>query len=170
MLLSHMISGAGPHPGLSYKPGSKGHKYPQYLAHALPIFGHRGLFVLEHKIDPKQQGLFLVGVVCMLIFLTFFNLYPFWMQQYIWTAFCGYCLGLMGIASLRLALYCIAQHLGLTLWLFPSFRKSYFNPMKSLLPVASVNLNDTMFNPVSVVFRLVSISFVGYIVHNFMSD
>lgn len=42
--------------------------------------------------------------------------------------------------------------------------------MKSLWPICSIELNDTMFKPTSVIFRLISISFFGYIVYNFFSD
>lgn len=84
MMFEQMISKGQSHPNLQEKPGTKKHKYPQFLAHDLPLFSYSGVYILENKIDRKQQRLFLVGVIALLIFLTFFNLYPFWMQQAIW--------------------------------------------------------------------------------------
>jgi hypothetical protein len=66
------------------KPGSKLHKYPKFMAHDIPIFSYSGQYILELQVDKRKQRMFLVGVIAMLLFLTAFNLYPFWMQQAIW--------------------------------------------------------------------------------------
>ena len=152
------------------KPGTKKHKYPQFLAHDVPVFTFSGLYILENKIDRKQQRLFLVVVIMMLIFVTFFNLYPFWMQQAIWQVFCGLVLGLIAIAIIRVLVYGLASHFGLTLWLFPNFRKWYSHPTKALWPLISFETKSNIFTPHAVIFRLVSLSFIGYIFYSFMQD
>jgi hypothetical protein len=54
MLYQQLISKGESHPNLKEKPGAKLHKYPKFLSHTIPIFGHDGQYILENKLDKKQ--------------------------------------------------------------------------------------------------------------------
>jgi hypothetical protein len=100
-------------------------------------------------------------LVLILVFLMFFNLYPFWMQQAIWQAMCYYALSYFGIGALRILLLTIAYHFGVTFWLFPNYRKSYY-PQKFMLPVASFEVREDAMEPKMLLFRLTSVCIFAY--------
>lgn len=109
----------------------------------------------------------MIGMIAVLLFLTFFNLYPFWMQQVIWQAFCCYVLGCWGILVLRVVLWGIAQHFGFIFWLFPKFRKAYCKTHKHVWPLADYGRKSDFFSPASLFFRLMSLSAIVYMGHQF---
>ena len=108
-------------------------------------------------------------LLLLVVFLLFFNLYPFWMQQAIWQAFCYYCLAYLGIGSLRLVVYALSYHFGMKLWLFPNYRKSY-NPVKFMLPVTSHEWREGAFEVQSLVYKVISISLIAYLGYQFTRD
>ena len=79
MMFTFMISRAVSHPNLQNKPGTKIYKYPKFLSHELPIFSHNGQYILEKQIDKSKQRMYMFAVIGFLMFLTMFNIYPFWM-------------------------------------------------------------------------------------------
>ena len=104
-----------------------------------------------------------------LIILMMFNLYPFWMQQAIWSAFCYYCLSYLAIGGARLAFYMAGFHLGVRFWLFPNFRKSY-NIFKFMWPVASAEMREDMWDFKFILFRIASLGFIVRIMMLFLAD
>lgn len=149
--------------------GSKKDKIPQFLAHDLPVFDHTGLYLLENTIDKKTQRMFLVVLVLVLVFLMFFNLYPFWMQQAIWSMMCYYAISYFGIGALRLLCWIIGFHFGVRFWLFPNYRKSY-NVFKFMFPLTSMKVREDAYEPRSMVFRAISISMAVYMGFTFLQD
>jgi len=72
------------HPNLPVTPNSKGTKPPKFLADDLQIFDHTGLYVHIVKVDKKTQSIYLFMIIAGLMFIVFFDQYPYWMQEFIW--------------------------------------------------------------------------------------
>ena len=109
------------------------------------------------------------AVFAFLMFLTMFNIYPFWVQNAIWQAFCYYVISYFAIGGLRILMWILGYHFGFIFWLFPNYRKSY-NPTKFLWPIGKYELRDDAKEPITVVFRLLSLSFMVYLLWAFMQD
>lgn len=114
--------------------------------------------------------MFLFGLIAVLLFLTFFNLYPFWMQELIWQGFCWYMMVVIGILVFRFLLWGIGVHFGFVIWLFPKFRKAYCKTYKSILPLFSFETKSDLFNPLSVLFRAISLSAIVFVGYKFCQD
>ena len=169
LLFTQMISRAGSHPNLQSKPGTKIFKFPKFLAHDLPIFNHNGCYILENQVDKSQQKKYMFAVFAFMIFLTLFNIYPFWMQNAIWQAFCYYFISYFAIGGLRITLWVIGYHFGFVFWLFPNYRKSY-NPTRFMWPLAAATPREDARDTTLLLFRLISLSFMFYLAWIFMQD
>ena len=65
------------------------------------------------------------------------------------------------VAAGRIIIWLIAYHVGLSLWLFPEYRSSWW-PHKFLYPILDYKQHKNAFSPGSLVFRTISGSLILY--------
>ena len=116
--------------------------------------------------------IYLALTVSILFFFLFNKLWPMWLRVGAWQAFIGSILGYFVMIIVRLVLKVVGFHAGIDLELFPNFLKSFYviAPLKTLLPVATVQLRSDAFSPVIGLFRALSISLIAYSLHDFVQD
>ena len=107
------------------------------MCHDEPFFTTSGMYIVEQKIDKKKSNLYLGLIIIAVFSLIFYDKWPKWLQEKTYTGFMGCILSYFAIHVGRVAVWLLAYHLGLNLWLFPQYRSSWA-PWKFLYPIVEV--------------------------------
>ena len=100
----------------------------------------------------------------------FFDHWPPFLQQIAWYSFVSTIIGYFVTIVLRIVLKIILFHFGFNFNLFPNYFNSFVNPKKMLFPICHADMRSDFFNPISLLFRLGSASFIVYMVYQLSQD
>lgn len=118
--------------------------------------------------EGQKKGLIITVVV--LFSFIFFNLWPLWLQIATWYGFVSVIIGYFVTIGVRILTGIVMFHFGFDFNLFPNYFNSFVNPKKMLVPVCRIQTRSDFFNPISLMFRLSSASFILFLAYKFCQD
>ena len=102
--------------------------------------------------------------------LIFFKFWPPILQEITWYTWVSLVIAYFAIIIIRAILTVIMFHFGFNFSLFPNYFDSFFNFKNKLTPVFSFETRSDFFNPISLMFRLMSSSFIAFLIYQFTQD
>lgn len=76
--------------------------------------------------------------VFLTLILVCFRLWPYWLQNAVWNGFVYTLIAYFVMIYVRIGVWIIFYHIGVNVWIFPSYFTSFKDPRKILWPVISV--------------------------------
>ena len=103
--------------------------------------------------------------------LVFFDHWPYFLQVSVWYTYNTIQIGYFVLIFVRIILRVILFHFGFDFTLFPNYFDAFvFSPRKILLPVYEAKTRPDFYNPISLSFRISSLSFIVWIIFIFFQD
>ena len=134
------------------------------------MFSDKGIYMVLEKEQPGRNKLMLGLVIVAIIACMCFRLWPLWLKKGIWYLSFYLLVFLAVTAVLRLVMWIVLYHFGMDFWLFPNYFCDSNDPRDSFLPITSFAWRDEMWDPKSIVFRILSGSMIIYMGYQFCQD
>jgi translocation protein SEC62 len=145
-------------------------KIPKFVVPDKALFSDKGIYMVMEKESSGTKNLYLILVAVAILAMMCFRLWPLWLKKGIWYLSFYLLVFLVVTAVLRLILWVLLYHFGMDFWLFPNYFCDSNDPRDSFLPITSFHWRDEMWDPKSIIFRLISASMICYMGYQFCQD